>query len=161
MCWVRIHECGIEGLLHYVDDAFNVSFHDELTLYCPYQHMMPADQTRFLLLLDKIGLLHEDKRQLHGAVLKIISLVINLKDMSISMSSEGKQKLIDSIHDFVLKTLDNKCQQPLCAWLRMLGHVNWALNAFPILKPALNSSYDKVSGKAALSQGIYVNKAVH
>ncbi len=43
----------------------------------------------------------------------------------------------------------------------MLGHVNWGLNAFPILKPALNSSYNKISGKVALSQGVYLNKCVH
>src|SRR5258708_21096275 len=119
---------------------------------------MPADQAHFLLLLDQIGLPHEDKKQLHGATLEIIGLVIDLKDMSISMSGEAKQNLIESIHDFILNTPDNKCQQPLRAWLRMLGYANWALNAFPILKPALNSSYDKISGKVVLNQGVYVNK---
>src|SRR6266436_717968 len=83
VCWVGIHEQGIEGLLHYVDDAFNVSFHDELMFYHPYKHWMPTDQTRFLLLLNEIGLPHEDKKQLHGVVLEIIGLVINLEDMSI------------------------------------------------------------------------------
>ena len=115
---------------------------------------MPADQARFLLLLNEIGLPHEDKKQLHGVVLEIIGLVINLEDMSILMSREAKQNLINNIHDFVLNTPDNKCQQPLCAWLRMLRHANWGLNAFPILKPTLNSSYNKVLGKVALSQGI-------
>src|SRR6266436_8213837 len=55
---------------------------------------------------------------------------------------------------------DNKCQQPLQAWLRMLGHANWALNVFLILKPTLNSSYDKISGKVVLSQGVYLNKCI-
>ena len=45
-------------------------------------------------------------------------------------------------------------------WLRTLGYANWALNAFPILKPALNSSYDKITGKVALSQSVYINKHV-
>ena len=109
MCWVRIHEHGIEGLLHYVDDTFNVSFNDELTFYHPYQWLMPTDQTWFLLLLDQIGLLHKDKKQLHGMTLKIIGLVVNLMDMTISMSSKAKQNLIESIHDSILNTLDNKC----------------------------------------------------
>ena len=34
-------------------------------------------------------------------------------DMTISMSCEAKQKLIESIWDFVLNTPDNKCQHPL------------------------------------------------
>ena len=74
------------------------------------------------------------------------------------MSSDSKLKLIGAIRDFVLNTPDNKRQQSLCAWLRILGYANWALNVFPILKPALNSSYDKVTGKTLLSQAVYINK---
>ena len=48
----------------------------------------------------------------------------------------------------------------LQTWLRTLGYANWALNAFPILKPTLNSSYDKVSGKTLLSQAVYINRDV-
>src|SRR5258707_15058870 len=65
VCWVGIHELGIEGLLHYVDDTFNVSFSDELSFYHPYQQLMPTDQMHFLLLLDQIGLPHNDKKQLY------------------------------------------------------------------------------------------------
>ncbi len=160
VCWVGIHERGIEGLLHYVDDAFNVSFHNELSFYAPYKRWMPTDQTRFLSLLDHIGIPHEDKKQLFGESLEIIGLVVDLRNMSISMSHEARKKLVEAIYDFVLHTPDNKRQQPLRVWLRTLGYANWALNAFPILKPALNSSYDKITGKVALSQGVYINKRV-
>src|SRR5258708_37433359 len=122
---------------------------------------MPTNQCWFLHLLEHIGVPHEDKKQLHGESLEIIGLVVDLRDMTISMSTGAKHSLIEAIHDFILNTPGNKHQQPLRAWLRILGHANWALNAFPILKPALNSSYDKISGKTALSQGVYVNKCVH
>ncbi len=161
VCWVRIHERGIEGLLHYVDDAFNVSFHNELSFYTPYKRWMPTDQTCFLSLLDNIGIPHKDKKQLFGESLEIIRLVVDLRNMSISMSCEARKKLVEAIYDFVLNTPDNKHQQPLHAWLRTLGYANWALNAFPVLKPALNSLYDKITGKVALSQGVYINKCVH
>ena len=118
---------------------------------------MPTNQTLFPL-LNHISLPHEDKKQLFGESLEIIGLVVDLHDMSISMSRNAKKKLMEAIHDFVLNTPDNKHQQPLHVWLRTLGYANWALNAFPILKPALNSSYDKITGKVALSQGIYLNK---
>src|SRR5258708_25186035 len=113
VCWIAIHECRVDGLLHYVDDAFNVSFSDKLSFYPPYGCSMPADQTRFLLLLDKIGVLHEDKKQLYGKSLEGIGLIIDVHDMLISMSHEAKQSLIKALQDFVLNTLDNKCQQPL------------------------------------------------
>src|SRR5258708_97087 len=161
VCWIRIHDRRIGGLLHYIDDAFSVSFSEELSLYEPYGCLMPSDQTHFLHLLDQIGVLHEDKKQLHGESLNIISLVVDLRDMSILMSYEAKRSLIKAVCDFVLNTPNNKHQQPLRTWLRVLGHANWALNAFPILKLALNSSYDKISGKTVLSQGVYLNKCVH
>ncbi len=113
MCWIGIHEHGIGGLLHYINDAFNVSFSEELLLYEPYGHLMPTDQTCFLHLLDHIRVPHEDKKQLHGESLEIIGLVVNVCDMTISMSNEAKQNLIEVICDFTLNTLDNKHQQPL------------------------------------------------
>ncbi len=161
VCWAGIHEWGIKGLLHYVNDAFNVTFNDELTFYTPYKCFVPSDQAHFLSLLDLIRVPHKDKKQLHGVSLEIISLVVDLHNMSISMSSEAKSKLTKTILDFILNTPDNKWQQPLHAWLRILGYANWALNAFPILKPVLNSLYDKITGKVALSQGVYINKQVH
>ena len=121
---------------------------------------MPTDQTLFLSLLDHIGIPHEDKKQLFGESLEIIGLVVDLCDMSISMSCKARKKLMEAIFDFILNTPDNKHQQLLHVWLRILGYANWALNAFPILKPALNSLYDKITGKVALKQGVYVNKWV-
>ncbi len=113
MCWIGIHEHGIGGLLHYINDAFNVSFSEELLLYEPYGHLMPTDQTCLLHLLDHIRVPHEDKKQLHGESLEIIGLVVNVCDMTISMSNDSKQNLIEVICDFTLNTLDNKHQQPL------------------------------------------------
>ncbi|SRR5258708_7137462 len=44
VCWNAIHELGIEGRLHYVDDAFNVLFDDKLSFYTPCERWMPVDQ---------------------------------------------------------------------------------------------------------------------
>ncbi len=88
MCWIAIHECGV---------TFNVSFSDELSFYTPYGHLMPADQTCFLLLLDEIGVPHEDKKQLYGESLEVIGLIVDVCDMSISMSHKAKQSLIEAL----------------------------------------------------------------
>ena len=45
------------------------------------------------------------------------------------------------------------------AWLHTLGYANWALNVFPLLKPALNSSYDKVLGHTFMNAPLYFNKS--
>ncbi len=44
------------------------------------------------------------------------------------------------------------------SWLRILGYANWGLNVFPLLKPALNSSYDKIAGHTFLNAPIFLNK---
>ena len=92
LCWIGIHEASIEGLLHYMDDAFNVSFDNHLETYKPYNQQMPHDQVRFLLLLDEIGLLHKDKKQVHGKQLKIIGLLVDTETLSISMSPKAKKQ---------------------------------------------------------------------
>src|SRR5258708_6252677 len=113
VCWIGIHDCGIEGLLHYINNAFSMSFSEELSLYKPYGHLMPSNQTCFLYLLNQIGVLHKDNKQFHGESLKIISLVVDLQNMSISMSYEVKWNLIQAVHAFILNMPDNKHQQPL------------------------------------------------
>ena len=37
-------------------------------------------------------------------------------------------------------------------------YANWGLNVFPLLKPALNSSYDKVAGHTFMNAPIFLNK---
>src|SRR5260370_10576655 len=78
ICWIAIHEYGVQDVLHYIDDAFNAVFTDECTIYCPYNHLMPVAQAHFLQILDDISLPHEDTKQLHGEKLEIISFEVNL-----------------------------------------------------------------------------------
>ncbi len=92
---------------------FNVLFSEDLLPYEPYGHLMPTDQSCFLHLLNQVGVPHEDKKQVYGASLEIISLVVNVQDMTISMGCKAKQTLVEAICDFVLNTTDNKNQQPL------------------------------------------------
>jgi hypothetical protein len=59
-----------------------------------------------------------------------------------------KSKLVHAIREFVDPA---RRQIPLHEWLRLLGQMNWALNVFPMLTPALNSSWDKVRGKSQMT----------
>ena len=97
VCWIAIHEFGIQGVLHYVDDAFKATFDNQLSFYHPYKHSIPHDQAQFLCLLDHIGVPHNDAKQVHGACLEIIGFIVDANELLISMSPESKQKLIDSL----------------------------------------------------------------
>ena len=52
------------------------------------------------------------------------------------------------------------CRYPDITYAPGLGCTltNWGLNVFPLLKPALNSSYDKVAGHTFLNAPIFLNK---
>src|SRR5258708_37472879 len=49
---------------------------------------------------------------------------------------------------------------PLRSWQWLLGYCNWALNAYPLLHPALQSSYAKLWGKSIPLAPIHLNKSV-
>src|SRR5258708_6900186 len=159
ICWAANHICRIDNMLHYVDDAFNVTFSFELAVYEPYNCHMPIDQTKFLCLLDSIGIPHESHKQQFGESLEVISFMMDLHNMSIAMANGFKSKLVQAIHDFVNHPPEPQWH-PTQAWLHILGHANWALNVFPLLKPGLNSAYDKVAGHTYMNAPVYLNKQI-
>jgi hypothetical protein len=48
----------------------------------------------------------------------------------------------------------------LVKWQWLLGWINWALYAFPLLNPGLTSSYANISGKQHPHAPVYLNKQV-
>ncbi len=77
--------------------------------------------------------------------------------MTISMSTGKHEDLIEAIKNF-LNNLANR--HPLRDWQRILGYCNWGLNAYPLLRPALQSSYAKLKGKKIPLAPICLNKQV-
>ena len=153
--WVAVHVRGLRDMLHYVDDVFSYEYDEQLVRYEPYDASYPAKQTALLLLFDEIRLPHEKKKQEFGRELVIIGLNFSLISMSISMSAEAKQHLVDALLLFVTSR-----SHPLRDWQRMIGWANWALNAYPLLKPALRSSYAKIRGKSMPLAHVPINKSV-
>lgn len=122
-----------------------------------YNRLMPVAQARFLSLLDYLGVPHEDPKQQHGVSLEIIGSLVDISSLSIKMLPASKNCLVAAIWEFVNEPPFPR-QQTTRAWLRILGHANWALNVFPLLKPALNSSYNKVAGRKFMNARIFINK---
>src|SRR5882724_4821579 len=78
--------------------------------------------------------------------------------MTISMSEESQDKLIMAIRAFINTSKSHK--RPLVKWQHILGWINWGLNVFPLLCPALQSSYAKIAGKHIARGSIHLNRAV-
>jgi hypothetical protein len=73
-----------------------------------------------------------------------------------TMPQESLHDLINAIIDFT----SARRKFTLREWQRLAGWVNWSLNVFPLLRPALNNFYAKISGKSAPSRYVRINNAV-
>ncbi|TFY82031.1 hypothetical protein EWM64_g1982 [Hericium alpestre] len=156
--WIAVHEKGIDGLLAYIDDCFSDDPSEHLIYYARYDDFLPPKQVALLLLWDEILLPHDKPKQVFGSVCTIIGLDVDLPRMLISLSEERRITLVTAVRDFVLNA-PARCRR-LVEWQRILGHMNWGLNVTPLLRPALQSGYDKTAGRTIRNAPIYVNAAV-
>ncbi|KAI0084235.1 hypothetical protein BDY19DRAFT_987572 [Irpex rosettiformis] len=69
---------------------------------------------------------------------------------------ESSQLLVAAIREFVHNAPQRR--RTLREWQQILGWINWGLNVQPLLKPALQSCYDKISQRFIPSARIYLNK---
>jgi len=127
-------------------------------LYEPYDTYYPRKQVTLLRLYNYLGLPHVKKKLVFGHALNIIGLYVDLSSMTITMPSDACDKLVSAIHAFI-DMASSRCH-PLVKWQRMLGWINWSLNAFPLCCPALQSAYAKIAGKQVARAKIYLNHAV-
>ncbi|EJD54602.1 hypothetical protein AURDEDRAFT_27138, partial [Auricularia subglabra TFB-10046 SS5] len=148
-------------ILAYVDDCFSYDDFYKLELYEPYGRLVPPKQAALLRLWDYIGLPHSDDKQVNGNPLRIIGFDVDANLMTISMSDESRADLVAKIEGFIAARgpTDNR-KRALVEWQRLLGHCNWALNAYPLLRPGLSSSYAKISGKTGSAWPIILNTQV-
>lgn len=154
--WIAIYERNIDGSLVYMDDNFGFDVDRQLVHYSPYDKFMPQKQARLLCLWDELRIPHKEEKQLFGEQLTIIGFSVDTVSMVISLPTEANAQLVSAIRDFV-KGADRRYQR-LRDWQRILGWINWGLNVCPLLRPALQSSYDKVAGRQLPLAPIYLNK---
>lgn len=128
--------------------------------YEPYQACYPPKQVRLLRLFNHLRIPHEKRKQEFGPQLTIIGFQFNAQNLTITMPEEVRQLLVTHLRNFVAIPPEKHRQRMLKEWQSMLAYANWALNAYPLLTPALQSSYDKIAWKSHAKAGIYMNLQV-
>jgi len=98
------------------------------------------------------------KKQLFGRTLDIIGLHVNPLNMIITMSESSRTELTTAIRKFVNTTENRRC--PLVEWQQILGWINWALNVYPLVRPALQPAYSKIGGKQISRAPVFLNRDV-
>ncbi|KIO25641.1 hypothetical protein M407DRAFT_25018 [Tulasnella calospora MUT 4182] len=158
--WIATLIFTIANLFHYVDNTFSHDDSKELEWYKPYQTHYPPKQIHLLHLFDKLGRPHEKWKQEFRPKLTIIGFEVDPQAMTITMPEEAHSLLATHLRGFTNIPPEKHHQCMLKEWQSMLGYANWALNTYPLLKPALQSSYDKIAGKMYAKAGVYMNLRV-
>ncbi|KAJ6611520.1 hypothetical protein B0H10DRAFT_2224036 [Mycena sp. CBHHK59/15] len=120
---------------------------------------MPTPQASTLQLWDMINLMHDKPKQVWGFHLPTIGIDIDPNTMRFTMPQEKCAELIAGVQEFCHVPRGGR-RHPLHAFQRLAGWINWSLNVYPLLMPALSHVYNKMEGKGNSDAPIFVNKGV-
>ena len=99
----------------------------------PYSKLLPSTLVSILTLWDELYIPHEEKKQLFALVLPVIGFDVDPNLMTVRMSPESQDKLLEAISLFAHRG----ARRPLCDFQCLAGYLNWALNVYPMLCPGL------------------------
>src|SRR6202522_4168731 len=115
----------------------------------------------FSRLWDELGIPHKERKQVHGSPLTIIGIDVDANLMTLTLPQEARNRLLTELK--IWASVPPKTSAggfKLKYWERLAGWFNWALNVYPLLRPALNNVYAKMNGKGHKDQRIHINNAV-
>ena len=142
--WVGKNVCRVTDLGTYSDDSFGVDLARNVTFYKPYCRFMPTNQVKLLTLWDRLGIPHKEKKQLFGTNLTIIGIEVDANNLTLTLPEQNKLELIATLEDFARMPEKSGVRHSLREFQHLAGWFNWALNVYPLLKPALSNVYAKM-----------------
>jgi hypothetical protein len=156
VAWIAKEVKGIQYLGNYVDDSSGCSQKDDYITYEPYGNAYPREQVVLLTLWDELGIPHKPHKQIHGSPLLIIGITVDVNSLSFALSVEAKETLISELEWWCKPGRKEKLRR----WYQMGGWMNWALNVYPHIRPALNNFYPKLKGRRDSTSTIWVNNSI-
>ena len=154
--WIATEKKGISGLLGYVDDNFGWEFEGNEEYYKPYNKYFPTKQARLLRLWDKLGIPHDEEKQLSGPSLPILGYHVDANAMTVKVPDEKKAKVVELLrshaHAGKPYTL-NELQS-------VAGSVSSALSLYPRLRPGLRVLFDEMAAQEGGTTKLRVTEPV-
>ncbi|KAJ3846154.1 hypothetical protein EV368DRAFT_53170, partial [Lentinula lateritia] len=139
----------------FMDDCFSIALGGDVEVYEPYDQTLPREQVKLLQLWDFLGIPHKQPKQVWSETLTIIGFLVDPNKLTVTLPASSKDKLVVQVKKFAAS-----CWRTLQEWQQLTSWVNWSLNVFRLLRPALSNVYDKMKGKSNQSAQIFVNRAV-
>jgi len=157
IAWIAKNKRGIRRLASYVDDSFGLALRDDEEVYPPYGKPFPSPQARLLHLWDDLGVPHKERKQLSGSPLTIIGISVDPNQMAYTLPQDAHDRLTSELRTWATP---RGFRAPVHRWQQTAGWINWALNVFPLLRPALNNFYPKISGRTNANQKVWMNNTI-
>lgn len=138
--WIARTRLGLKKINNLMDDSWGVCPASSIV---PFKgHCIPLDQAKLLLLFDVLNIPWEWKKELQGENLEIIGHMVYANELKFSLPSEKKADL-----GLALRSFTRTKNRTLREWQLLLGWASWGLNSFPLGRWALQSAWNKISGK--------------
>ena len=154
--WIATEKKGVSDLLGYVDDNFGWEFEGNKKYYKPYKKHMPAKQVRLLELWDKLGIPHDEEKQLSGPSLPILGFDVDANAMTVNIPHEKKAKIVQLLRSnahegkpYTMKELQS-----------VAGSVGSTLSLYPGLRPGLQVLFDEMAVQKPGATKLTVTKDV-
>ena len=156
VAWIAKYVKDVRRMGNYVDDSWGCGLKSDMLAYGPYGKSYPRDQTTLLLLWDELGIPHKERKQVFGSPLPIIGISVDPNAMSFALPEDAKERLAKEMVRWSSKVVKERMK----AWWQIAGWINWALNAYPLLRPTLNNFYQKLKGRKDSPKQLYVNESI-
>jgi hypothetical protein len=154
--WIAQNKCHVPFITTYLDDSAGCAWKDDVTFYAPYGKHMPTPQVRLLTLWDELGIPHDERKQINGSAIPVIGIQVDPSKMMYTLPDESRLKLVEELEDWSTR----KGKRNVKCWQHLAGWVNWCLNVYPHLRPALCNIYNKLRVHTDQNASIWVNNAV-
>ena len=92
---------------------------------------------------DELGIPHKQEKQVHGKKLTVLGIAVDVEEMLFKLTEEARVHLMKELEEWSQHGVRKRVKE----WQRVAGWINWALNVYPLLHPALNNIYAKLRGK--------------
>lgn len=105
-------------------------------------HQTPHNQEKFCKLFSFLGIPCSWGKQFSGKAIDIIGHQVSCPSLCFLLPLSRKFNLVNTMKKFTLSP-----SHPLIEWSLLLGWASWSLNSFSLGLFALQSTWDKITGK--------------
>jgi hypothetical protein len=158
--WVAQHRRGVPNPNGFVDDSFAVQVGTKTVYHAPLDKEIPVDQARMLTLWDELGIPYKPHKQQHGKVLTILGIEVNAIELSYTLPQEKREELLEELRLFIFPRGGKSNRFSMRDMQTLAGWMNWALNVFPLLRPALCNVYDRMRSRSKATGRMKVTRAM-